>query len=297
MKKRVISGVVYTTLLLGFFLLKIYLPQPWGDLAFDALIYFFAVVGTREMLRASSALLTRAEKGIVTVFSIICIPACALSEAFLGGGVYVVAACLILLAAALLCFLVLKNEETRIENVGSAFVCAVYPTLLLCVLVLTNHFKGENGAVLSDSVLAMLFIFIVSPISDVAAFFTGMSLRKKFPKKFAPTISPNKTVVGFIGGIIGGALAGVGIYFAYNAICGDFSNLYVGLPVYLAVGLLASVASAFGDLVESAIKRERGIKDMGNIMPGHGGVLDRIDGTMFATIVVYVAFLLAGLLV
>lgn len=296
MKKRVISGVVYTALLLGFFLLKIYLPQPWGDLAFDALIYFFAVVGTREMLRASSALITRAEKGVVTVFSVVAIPACALSEAFLGGGVYAVAACLILLAVALLCLLVLKNEETRIENVGSAFVCAVYPTLLLCVLVLTNHFKGVNGAVLSDSVLAMLFIFIVSPISDVAAFFTGMSLRKKFPKKFAPTISPNKTVVGFIGGIIGGALAGVGIYFAYNAICGDFSKLYVELPVYLAVGLLASIASAFGDLVESAIKRERGIKDMGNIMPGHGGVLDRIDGTMFATIVVYAAFLLAGLL-
>ena len=123
------------------------------------------------------------------------------------------------------------------------------------------------------------------------------ALRKKFPKKFAPTISPNKTLVGFIGGILGGALAGVGIYFGYNAICGDFANMYIGLPVYLLVGLVASAFSAFGDLVESAIKRERGIKDMGNIMPGHGGVLDRIDGTMITAVVVYAAFLLAGLFV
>ena len=64
------------------------------------------------------------------------------------------------------------------------------------------------------------------------------------------------------------------------------------LPVYLVIGLFSAVATAFGDLVESCIKRKVGLKDMGKIMPGHGGVLDRIDGTLFASIVVYFAFIL-----
>ena len=307
MKKRILSGAVYTALLVGVFLIKIFLGQPWGNFAFDVLLYFFSVVGTWEMLRAMDDALTEAEKNTVTAFSIVCVPACSVFETLYGFGVYAAAVLLLLLSVALLSLLIFKNAETRLESLGTAFLCAVYPTLLLCVLVLTNHF-GEvpmlpsvppetSGAVLSDSVLAMLFVFIVSPLSDVAAFFTGISLKNKFPKKLAPNISPNKTVVGFIGGLLGGAISGVGIYFVYNAICGSFANMYIKLPVYLAVGLLASLATVFGDLIESAIKRQRGIKDMGNIMPGHGGVLDRIDGTLFAAIAVYAAFLVAKLFV
>jgi phosphatidate cytidylyltransferase len=68
------------------------------------------------------------------------------------------------------------------------------------------------------------------------------------------------------------------------------------LPIYAGIGLLAAVATAFGDLVESSIKRKVGLKDMGKIMPGHGGALDRLDGTFFATVVVYAAFQLIYLL-
>ena len=306
MKKRVISGTIYAALLLGFFLIKIFIPQPWGNLGFDTLIYFCSLGGTWEILRAMDASLAKGAKGIVGAFSVICIPVCAISEAFWGYGIHVIAICFFVLALALLGLLIFKNEESTMENIGSAFVCAVYPTLLLCLLMLANHF-GEDpmfvhdklnnpSNILADSTLAICFIFVVSPLSDVAAFFTGMSLRKKFPKKLAPTISPNKTVVGFIGGLVGGMLSGVGIYFVYNAICGSFSNMHIQLPVYILVGLLCSIASCFGDLVESAIKRQRGLKDMGNIMPGHGGILDRIDSTLFATVVVYVAFALVNVL-
>lgn len=303
MKKRVISGAVYAIVLFAFFLIKIFAPQPWGNLGFDALIYFFALVGTGEMLRAMDNTLTVTEKWLVRVFAWFCVPVCAASEALWGYGIYITSVCFFLLAIALLSLLVFKNGRSKLENIASAFVCAVYPTLMLCLLVLVNH-MGEtpllvaeklnnHSAILSGSTLAMVFIFTVSPVSDVLAFFTGMSLRTKFPKKLAPQISPNKTVIGFLGGIFGGALAGAGIYFIYHAICGDLMNMIlIRLAVYIGVGLFASIASAFGDLVESAIKRQRGIKDMGNIMPGHGGVLDRIDGTLFATVVVYAAFAL-----
>ena len=191
MKQRVISGAVYTLILVSFFLVKIFAPAPWGNLAFDALIYFFSIVGTFEMLRAMKASLTKTERATVTVFSLVCVPACAAFEAVFGYGIHVAAAVFFLLAAVLLCLLVLRNGETTVESVGSAFVCAVYPTLLLCLMSLANHLgetpvfgraKLVSGGVSADSLLAMIFIFTVSPISDVAAFFTGMSLRKKFPK-------------------------------------------------------------------------------------------------------------------
>ena len=180
MKKRVISGAVYTAILLAFFLIKIFAPAPWGSLGFDALIYFFSIVGTFEMLRAMKESLTKAESGIVTVFSVIAIPACAVCEALFGYGMYATAIGFFLLAIVLLCLLVLRNGETTVESVGSAFMCAVYPTLLLCLLSLANHlgeapvFAETNSAVVGgasmNSLLAMIFVFTVSPISDVAVF-------------------------------------------------------------------------------------------------------------------------------
>ena len=71
--------------------------------------------------------------------------------------------------------------------------------------------------------------------------------------------------------------------------------MLVWLLVYVVIGMVASGANEFGDLVESGIKRKVGIKDMGKIMPGHGGILDRIDGTIFATIVVYFVFALVSI--
>jgi phosphatidate cytidylyltransferase len=64
------------------------------------------------------------------------------------------------------------------------------------------------------------------------------------------------------------------------------------LPLYALLGAVAALATEFGDLVESAIKRKVGIKDMGKLLPGHGGILDRIDGSIYAAVVVYVVFYL-----
>jgi phosphatidate cytidylyltransferase len=73
--------------------------------------------------------------------------------------------------------------------------------------------------------------------------------------------------------------------------------MWTWLGVYVAIGALAALANAFGDLVESAIKRKVGIKDMGKILPGHGGILDRIDGTLFAAITVYIVFVIVFALI
>ena len=92
-------------------------------------------------------------------------------------------------------------------------------------------------------------------------------------------------------------LGAAALYFIYNAAAGSYDQMYIWLPVYLGIGLIASVATAFGDLVESCIKRKLGLKDMGNIMPGHGGALDRLDSVFYATIVVYLAYVIVCLAV
>ncbi len=290
MKIRLITGTCYIAVLLVFFLLKIFV----SDLFFDALIYAFALIGTFEMTRAMGERITRAEKAVVFVFAAACIPACALCEEFLGGGVEAAAICFFAAAVALLSLLVARHEETTPENLGVAFLCAVYPTLLLSLLSLANHIGGSEAlsefAVNSD--LAILFIFVISPFADSLAYVFGRFLKGRFPKKMAPVVSPNKTVVGGIGGLVGGLVGAAILYFVYNAVAGSFSDMAVWLPVYLLIGLLAAAATEFGDLVESCIKRKADIKDMGRLMPGHGGILDRIDGTQFAAVVVYLAFII-----
>lgn len=288
MKIRLISGTIYIAVLIAFYLLKIFVH----DFFFDALIYAFALIGTFEMLRAMGERMTKAERGIVYAFAIISIPACAIAEQYFRYGLHVTGVCFFLMAVALVCLLVIRHDETTLENLGVSFLAAVYPTLNLILLVLTNHALApaalEKFGFHSD--LLILFVFVVSPVADSLAYVFGRFLRKFFPQKLAPIISPNKTIVGAIGGLVGGALSGVLLYFVYNYFVGSYDNMGLWLPVYGIIGFLGALATAFGDLVESCIKRKAGIKDMGNIMPGHGGILDRIDGTQFACMAIYLAF-------
>ena len=301
MKIRLLSGACYVALLVAFFCLKIFLPQPYGNFAFDGLLYFVGLLGTFEMLRAMGEKVTKAQRIIVFLFAIICLPVCAVAEEFAGAGLEVICVCVLALAVALLSLLVAAHDQTTPENIGVAFLSAVYPTLLLSVLVLGNHLapSAELAAIGVDSRLFVLFVFIVSPCADSIAYVFGRFLKKYFPKKMAPVISPNKTVIGGIGGLVGGVLGALILFFVYDAALGGvygevpFSSVdgvQIWLPIYLLIGLLGAVATAFGDLVESCIKRKVGLKDMGKIMPGHGGALDRIDGTLFASLATYLVF-------
>ena len=290
MKIRLISGSCYIALLAAFFCLKIFLP--YGDFYFDGLLYAFALLGTFEMLRATKEKTAAAQRGIVYAFTVITIPAVAVGEFWKGCGFAVIGCAVLVLAVALLALLVIRHEETSLEGLGVALLSAVYPTLFLSLTVLTNHATAPAGleAYGFDSRLLILFVFVISPCADSIAYVFGRFLRKYFPKKMTPVISPNKTVIGGIGGLVGGMLGAVALYFIYNAAAGSYQQMGLWLPVYLGIGLVASVATAFGDLVESCIKRKLGLKDMGNIMPGHGGALDRLDSVLYSTVAVYLLY-------
>ena len=113
---------------------------------------------------------------------------------------------------------------------------------------------------------AMFWLLITVALTDIGAFFTGKAIGKT---KFSDT-SPNKTLEGVIGGIV------------IATILGTYAGLYIA-PFWIAfmVTFLVAVASVFGDLFESYLKREAGVKDSGDLLPGHGGILDRVDGYLF----------------
>lgn len=132
----------------------------------------------------------------------------------------------------------------------------------------------------------IILLFAVTWAADICAYLFGSLL--KGPKLW-PRFSPNKTWSGFVGGILGGTAAAVLIVTVAAAgpiLDEDLSFTYVGLPLAALIGLAGALATMAGDLWESALKRRYGVKDSGDLIPGHGGLLDRVDGLMFAVVVV-----------
>ncbi len=130
-----------------------------------------------------------------------------------------------------------------------------------------------------------VYLFAVTWWTDIMAFAVGSAL--KGPKLW-PSVSPKKTWSGFFGGLFGAVLTAVIVLLIARA----FDQGFIGLPGAMLVGLLTGLATMAGDLWESMLKRRFGVKDTGGLIPGHGGMLDRVDGLMFAVMVVAAARLI-----
>jgi len=121
----------------------------------------------------------------------------------------------------------------------------------------------------------LIWLLIAVMFTDVGAFLVGKTMGKT---KFSPT-SPNKTLEGVVGGIVLATIAGT-----TYALLMDLDTLFMAT----LISALTSISSVFGDLFESYLKREAGVKDSGTLLPGHGGVLDRVDGYLFGAIIMLI---------
>ncbi len=154
--------------------------------------------------------------------------------------------------------LILGRGHAADTAAGVLYAAALAASVILC--------RGGDGAGLA----VILWLFAVVWGTDTCAYFAGRALGGP---KLWPAVSPKKTWSGAIGGLLGGALLGLGALVA--------AGVPIKLP-HVLLSLAFSVATQAGDLFESALKRRYDVKDAGSIIPGHGGVMDRLDGFIFA---------------
>lgn len=187
----------------------------------------------------------------------------------------------------------LFHPECTISDIFASVFSLFYAGLPFAFLFFTFNLSPEGLAHTDPRGLgytAVLTAVACSLASDIFAFFTGTILGRS---KLSPDISPHKTIEGSVGGAIGSLVAAAALAFRVQGIWG----LSIGWEHFLILGVLCTVTAQTGDLVASAIKRMAGIKDYGNIFPGHGGMLDRIDSILFTVPVVffYFKFIILGL--
>ena len=186
---------------------------------------------------------------------------------------------LLIFTLVLFAEMMMDHVKVRIEMLALCYVSGfVVPFLLgslIRILMMTN---GRH---------VILIPFVVAFLSDGGAYFAGLKFGKH---KLAPVVSPNKTIEGALGGLVA-AMAGMLIY----AIILDlgFPKFRVNYGMAVLYGFIGSAAGVFGDLCFSIIKRQTGIKDYGNLIPGHGGGLDRFDSMMMVAPLIEALLLLA----
>ena len=175
-----------------------------------------------------------------------------------------------LVIPVLMCLLLLASQKDFIKRSTSAVFAVFYLAVLGgFILLLANNDDGGKR---------ILALVILIACNDTFAYFAGVLFGKH---KMAPTISPKKSWEGLVGGLIASLIGGALIFHYSFGV-----SWYVGV----AVGAMTVVTATCGDLIESAIKRDLAIKDMSNLLPGHGGIMDRLDSALFTAPAVWFAF-------
>ena len=173
-------------------------------------------------------------------------------------------------------FLLKKNREFRVYDIFFCCVFTIFLTLFTSNIIYIRFKFKPYG------LYYIILFFIISWVCDIGAYFVGVIFGKT---KLAPNISPKKTVEGFIGGIVFSSV----VVFIYSYIYLNFNSFkmqfnYLNLVIATILGVIFATV---GDLSFSVFKRQRGIKDFGNILKGHGGMLDRFDSWIFVSAILY----------
>ncbi len=192
-----------------------------------------------------------------------------------------IAGLLFILLIFLSAVMVAVPKKVSVLDIAVVLFLSVMIPVSLCLLV--------NLRKVPDFGVFYIWIpFIGAFLSDIGAFFVGRSFKGP---KLCEALSPKKTISGSIGGLIGSVVG----FFLYSLVLKFGFSISVNLVPFYGLAILCSVAGQLGDLTMSALKRHANVKDFGNVMPGHGGMLDRIDSVIFAGPMVYIFIITFGL--
>ncbi|BEU87230.1 phosphatidate cytidylyltransferase [Selenomonas sp. TAMA-11512] len=265
MLTRIISGVVGITLATAII--------QYGGVPYAVAVFLLALIGWREYTAAfhHKGLKLLSAAGYI---SIIILLLGGLSGDLSHLGIHLTVVTFILLLA-----LVYLHGKISAEGVAFSVMGVFYIGWGFLHLLLLRNFAPDTSVqtFAGEMTLGCAFLWIMflgTWSSDTFAYFTGYFFGRH---KMSPEISPKKTIEGFIGGLVGTTAVVTAL------------GVHLGMAAWLMAGLGAAVCilATLGDLVESVIKRYTGIKDSGNIIPGHGGILDRFDSVIFTAPLVY----------
>lgn len=277
MLKRAVTAII----LVGYAFAMLYLGTAVHYGFLDALIMSFAFVGTYEMYHT----FRKSEyKNSPWAPLLLCVAIYPLWY-FLGyKGILIALSLSICLALAVFTF----KAEMELKDLLATIFSLIYPMALASLaFALSREFPCGGTFAISFAIFLPVF-------SDTFAYLVGSTLGKR---KLCPSISPKKTVAGAIGGLLGSVLCAVTFFLLFDLYAVipvgyvSFSDsVAVRAVVFVVLGIVGGVLAEIGDLAASRIKRTINIKDFGNIFPGHGGVLDRLDSIMFTLVMFFTAF-------
>ncbi len=268
MLQRAISGLIFVIILIG--------ATLYSSLSFFVLFYFFMIVAIFEFQKLSnyktpffyilgtvSFLLSTGSSQIIQTYTPVknIFPSQSIANSF----IYV------LLFVPFLIILFKKKQHNPFTDLGTVFLTYLY-AIVPFTIILSIPFTNANNSYEGTTFLGCI-ILIWS--TDTFAYLTGRAIGKR---KLYEKISPNKTIEGSLGGIVCTLITAT--------ILANYFTQY-SLIQWLGLSIVISIFGALGDLVESMFKRAVNIKDSGNLIPGHGGVLDRFDSLLFASPFIY----------
>ncbi len=257
MKTRILTSIVAIPIII------IALLQPYAEV-WGVIVLLAALVGLYEFYKATGINKNKSLCIMGYLGAIYFVTICFHNIAILPYSIWF---------SGILCLIMLfSNKTVNLTKIAVTFASTLYiPYLLSHILFLR---KADNGE------YYIWLILVISFLTDSCAYFVGKAFGKR---KLCPNLSPNKTIAGAIGGTLGGGLFSLLFGFIVNRCFGADVNL---LSIFI-LGLIGAIAAQLGDLTASAIKRQYNIKDYGNLFPGHGGVMDRIDSILFVAPIIY----------
>ena len=264
MAKRILVAVIFVPIL---FVVMFFLP----NLVWAAVVAFIAAMACHELIRATGQGKVTKPMEAAAICAAVAIP---LLGCF--GFAWVAAGVCAFVVMAVSFWCAIRAYDGTAEGIGfyhvmlTLFAGILVPSGLACLVVLKGMEQGKYLVL-----LAVLLTFI----TDGGAYFVGMFLGKH---RGITKVSPNKSLEGYIGGFATGIVFAA----AFGAVVQAASGLAVSYLSLALCGLFGAVATMLGDLAFSLIKRQFGIKDYGNLLPGHGGMMDRFDSMVFCAPVV-----------